>query len=97
VKRNWKKWERKSVIAQNEEKFEIFLDELRKTTNEHRIVDVGRCWNRNIPTIYFMNVTVWLIASLPVMYLRRRRNECRNFSGGPFEKNALGRLKKRWN
>lgn len=49
VKRNWKRWGRKTVIAQNEEKFEIFLDELRKTTNNHRIVDVGRCWNRDIP------------------------------------------------
>lgn len=48
VKRNWKMWGRKAVIAQNEEQFELFLDELRKTTNEERIIDVGRYWNRDI-------------------------------------------------
>jgi hypothetical protein len=46
VKRIWKRWGRKAAIAQNEEQFEIFLDELRKTTNDHRIIDVGRYWNR---------------------------------------------------
>jgi len=46
------------------------------------------------PTIYFMNVTVLLIASMPVVYLGKRRNECRNFNGRPLEKNTLGRLKR---
>jgi len=46
VKRIWERWGRKAVIAQNEEQFEIFLDELRKTTNDHRTIDVGRYWKR---------------------------------------------------
>lgn len=41
VERNWTRWGRKAVIARNEEKFEIFLNGLRKTTNDHRIVDIG--------------------------------------------------------
>jgi hypothetical protein len=53
VKINWKRWGRKAVIAQNEEQFEIFLDELRKTTNGHSIIDVGRYWNRTSHNIFY--------------------------------------------
>jgi hypothetical protein len=53
VKINWKMWGRKAVIAQNEEQFEIFLDELRKTTNGHSIIDVGRYWNRTNHNIFY--------------------------------------------
>jgi hypothetical protein len=42
------------------------------------------------PTIFSMNVTVLLIASMPVMYLGKRRNGCRNFNGGPLGKTHLG-------
>jgi len=43
-----------------------------------------------------MNVTVFLIASIPVMYsyLGKRRNEYRNFSGGPLEKKNIWETKK---
>jgi hypothetical protein len=53
VKRKWKRWEIKAVIAQNEEQSEILLDEMRKTTNDHRIIDVGRYWNRTSHYIYY--------------------------------------------
>jgi len=42
------------------------------------------------PTMYFINFTVFLSASMPGMYLGKRRNEYRNFSGGPLEKTHLG-------
>lgn len=74
------------VIAHNEGQFEIFVDVLRKTTNDLRIIDIGT----GHPTIFSMNVTVLLIASMPVMYLGKRRNECRNFNGGPLGKTHLG-------
>jgi hypothetical protein len=53
VIRNWNKWGRKAVISQNEEQLEIFLDELRKTTNDQKIIDVGRYWNRTSHNIFY--------------------------------------------
>lgn len=77
------------MIVQNEERFEIFLDELRKPTNDLRVIYVGRYCNRAAHNI-FVNVTVLLIASTSVMYLKKSRKRCRNFNGGLLGKTHLG-------
>lgn len=62
------------MIVQNEEHFEIFLDELRKPTNDLSVIDVGQYSNRASHNI-FVNVTVLLIASTPVMYLKKTETD----------------------
>jgi hypothetical protein len=90
VKRNWKKWRRKAVIDQNEEQFDIFLDKLRKTTNDHRIIDVGRYWNRTSLNIFCVchGFANYLDASH--VFREEKKTNAGIVVEGPLEKTHLG-------